>query len=181
MQHDTMGNQQGRLWWLAGLIDGEGNFGASYSIPSSKEPRKHVVRVYFQLGMTDQPTLRQVAQILKEHGIVYTESFSNRKNKEMKVWKPMFTVKVTSFESLVKMIDLLGTKMVCKYPAASLLRLYCLQRLERKGKSRNSPYTLKDIELVEKIRAINYRPNNYHRTLNDFTPRLPIQGIQDKV
>lgn len=175
-----MGNQQGRLWWLAGLIDGEGNFGASYCIPSLKEPRKHVVRVYFQLEMTDQPTLKAVAEVLEAHGIVYTESFSNRKNKENKKWKPMFTVKVTSFESLVKMIDLLGTKMVCKYPVASLLRLYCLQRLERKGKSRNSPYTLKDIELVEKIRAINYRPNNPHRTLNDFTPRLPIQDIKIK-
>lgn len=174
-----MGNQQGRLYWLAGLIDGEGNFGASYSIPSKKEPLKHVIRIYFQIGMTNKEAIDYANEIITSHGIVSTKSYGTRESIQKRVkWnaKPIFTTKVGGLESIVKLIDLLSDKLIVKKEVAILLREYCLKRLERKGKSRNSPYRTSEIEIIEKIRKLNQKGLRQFKTLRDFTPRLPIEA-----
>lgn len=177
-----MDNPQGRLYWLAGLIDGEGNFGASYSVPSYKDPDKHVIRTYFQIGMTCKEAIDYADEIIKENGIVSTKSYGTRHSIQQRVkWnaKPIYTIRVCGMESIVKMVDLLRERMIVKKEVSGLLREYCLLRLERKGKSRNSPYRTSEIEIIEKIRKLNHNGLRQHKTLRDFTPRLPIE--EDKI
>lgn len=173
-----MGNPQGRLWWLAGVIDGEGNFGASYSVPSPKTPKKHVIRPYFQIGMTDEESIKLIHALFIENSVVATKSHGTRAAIQKRVeWnaKPIHTVRVCGLESIVRLVDLLEDKMVCKKTPAMLLRKYCKQRIEMiKKNRRHAPYRRIDVDIIEELRRFNHRGIKQHKTLRDFTPRLPI-------
>ncbi len=166
------------MWWLAGVIDGEGNFGASYSVPSPKTPKKHVIRPYFQIGMTHKESIDEIYALLIKNGVVATKSYGTRAAVQKRVlWnaRPVFTVRVCGLESIVRLVDVLKDKIVCKKDVALLLRKYCKQRISVvKANRRNAPYRRVDVDIIEQIRKLNQRGIKQHKTLRDFTPRLPI-------
>lgn len=175
----TMDNPQGRLYWLAGVIDGEGCFGASYSVPSKQIPNKHVVRVYFQLGMTHKPTIDLINNILIDNQIVSCKSYGTRRAVQQRAKynaKRIFTINVSGMESIIKLVNLLEDKLICKKEVALLLREYCIVRRQCiSNNRRHAPYRKSDLQIIENIREINRRGIKQFKTLRDFTPRLPIE------
>ena len=154
-----MDNQQERLIWLAGLIDGEGYLGINKTRRDNRfsgyqmTPRLIIVN-------TNQDVLQVVTQTLDEYGLAYYVGWRKPGVYKARYWK--WALEVSGVKRLSRFLPVVLPNLVCKKPQAELLLAYCQDRLSRTTERFNNKglakYSEQDLQVWEAIKALNQNP-----------------------
>jgi len=158
------------LEYIAGLITGEGCFCLAVMRVASRRGKVRIVPT-FGMFMTDEETIREVAETLKEHGLpVYYQERRKAARGKLHVG-----VHASGIKRVKRYCDTFVPLLTGeKKRAALLVQEFCDSRLAtpRGGTRGNPPYTERQIQLVEEVRAVNSSGNgrkNAIETLRDHT------------
>jgi len=111
------------LWWLAGLIDGEGTVTVRRSKQAVPEP-------YLSIEMTHEPTIQRAAALIREVGChAYTYGYRARSPR----FADSYHLRVGRTADLMLLAQVLGPRSTTKREQWTLLGQFCLARMERSG------------------------------------------------
>ena len=165
---DTMDNQQVTpvvLAWFAGIIDGEG------TINITKKPtRKRVdgsVRynywTFLQIANTDENLILRCIDIMKRLGsnpYVWEKPATEK-------WKKAYQISLQNMNKTYRVLKAVHPYLVSKRRHSELVMAFVESRISKyeKGRGKNNPYSLEELEMITEIKRLNHRGN-----LRDFTP-----------
>jgi hypothetical protein len=128
---------EGRIGWLAGIIDGEGT--VSLCRTNSKRYKNMYLKAILQIANTDIRILQKADQIFREDlGVDPCVVKANRRKgvNINKNWKMGFRLQIHSQRRLAKALPILMPYLVGKREQAEIVLAYCLRRnVRQKHKS----------------------------------------------
>jgi len=131
-ESEKLGNQQATkdLGWLAGILDGEGSI--ILGMQSRKDGERQVYhRICFY--NTDDSIINKVVKILDDNEIkCYV---SERDNYGGLGKRKGFTVTISSYESAVKLLELVKNDLTAKKDRAEILLRFCYLRMNHLNKA----------------------------------------------
>lgn len=158
-----MGNQQEKLIWLAGLIDGDGCVG----IFRCGMRRQKVFTPSVQISLTCRLTYEYLDDMFKffQFGHHWTI-----KKPQKKTHKPIWNVEIKGLRRVRKLIENIGPYLVTKKREAELVYKYITSRL---SKSQKAPYSKEELDWIDQIHKIKL-------TRNSYCPQRPYVGRLEK-
>lgn len=172
-----MGNQLGktddnqiRLAWLAGLLDGEGSISLVESATGGmvgKQRGNRTITPRISISNTDIPTLRVVESVLADTGTAFYVRWraAGTRHGFGTLTKPLWTVWVTGVKRSTRFLNLILPYLVTKAPQANALYEWSKQVLERPRRVPNQTVnTYLDGDRVVKaaIGRLNRNPQRLH-------------------
>lgn len=148
--------------WLAGLWDGEGSVGVTFDRTSGRM----ILIPQIQMSHTHLPTVEQAIEVFGKIGV---HAIHHTVQEKARHHKDSYHVGFGRTVLVVLAADALLPYAVTKIEQWTLVRELCLLRIERQGVTakgnlrrgggpgRLKPYTAREIEIAEQLRALNYR------------------------
>jgi hypothetical protein len=175
-----MDNQQERLlWWLGGLIDGEGCF----TITQRKPKGQLLLSPVSIITNTNKTIIDTCINIYREHNIPFYVAYKiadiNRKEK--------WNICVDGLGRNAKLLTLITPFLVGKLEDAQLMKRFIDSRLERskeyKGNRKdpktgrllggNAPYNDEEFRIIERLAEIHNRnPQRLHAEIRSYKEKL---------
>lgn len=157
MKHETMGNQQVRLYsWLGGIVDGEGSFYCTLTkcsclkYPKYKEDKIHI-RVALKIEMACLPTIKRCEGLFRNMGVNIKMRQRTKRIKNDTEIGYYHSVTIANQKQLLKVIPCLIPYLFTKQKQAKLVLRYIHSR-----KYNNSfEYSKRELKLAEKMRVMN--------------------------
>lgn len=141
-----MGNQQERLIWLAGFIDGEGYIGIK-KVKRVNPFSGYQLTSRVVVSNTNEAVFTYLKRILGENEI----AFSVRYPKIEKHWKPAYKFEIQGLNPVRSLLNLVIPYLVVKLEQATIM----LKFIERRSQDPKSKYTSQDIRDWQKIKELN--------------------------
>ena len=149
-----MGNQQERLIWLAGFIDGEGYLGIK-KVRRANPYSGYQLTARIVISNTSENALAFLEGILKENGVPYRIKYPRIE----KHWKPAFQIEIECFKPVSKLLNLVRHYLVVKAQQADILLAFIERRQKACRAAQNSRYTATDIMSWQQIKELNKVPS----------------------
>lgn len=158
-----LGNQQERLAFLAGLVEGEGTITIQRS--NVRRNGKHNLLPLLQVANSNETLVDFTVQLMRTLDVspyVYW--------RKQKAAARSATVHVGGYKRCGRLLTLLAPYLVSKRPQAELVLAMCIRR---QNLPKCSPYTAEDLEAVERIRVLNKKPSVLMRESSEAICRAP--------
>jgi len=147
------------LYWLAGIVDGEGSFTIEKNI-SGKSVLFHP-KIY--ITNTSTLLINKVKRILKCINIKYYCLKHKSIKQDGCKRKPCYDLQISKFSEILKLVNSIGNKLIIKRKEAQLIAKYCKHRItKRKKVTRNADahYTTFEFNLYKQFIKIHGRRIN---------------------
>jgi hypothetical protein len=147
------------LYWLAGIIDGEGSF----TIEKNVSGKYSIYSPKIYITNTSTILINTVRRILKNINIKYYCIKHKPIRHDGYKRKPCYDIQITKFSEILKILTHIGSKLVIKRAEGELLKKYCQHRIKaRKSVNRNAlaKYTEFEPKLYTKFIEIHRRRIN---------------------
>jgi len=158
-----LGNQQERLAFLGGLLEGEGTITIQRS--NVRKNGKHNLLPVVQIANSNEILIEFVAELLSELSVgpyVYW-----RKRGE---YARSATVHVGGYRRCGSLLALVMPYLVSKKPQAQIVLALCQRRVNL---ARNTPYSADDLAAVDQIRGLNTKPTTRMRESSEAICSAP--------
>lgn len=186
-QSQIQGNnqQESLLWWLGGIIDGEGCITINWKYWKNRPP--YYEKKYFLffpliiITNTNRKLIEKCQEILQTFNIPFWITY---KEKGKGRRKPCWWVIIKGLKRCIKALNLLVPYIIAKQEEAKLVKRFCELRLSRKNgneilerdeKGRfktikaNKDYTKEEIEIVLRVAEIHNRnPQRLYAELRKY-------------
>jgi hypothetical protein len=154
-----MENQQERLIWLAGFIDGEGYFGIN-KIDRVNRWSGLQMTPRFSITNTSKPAFEKVGDILRENNLAFYIAWKAPGKDKRTKWQ--WQIEVSGVKRLARFLPVIIPHLVVKKEQSEVLLNYCRSRMERTSHhlgSKGLPkYTEEDIQVWRTIKELNQYP-----------------------
>ena len=97
-----------KIYWLAGIIDGEGSFTLNRRCGVNSNQDSFITRL--QIGNTDMGMIREISEILVQLGIKFYYGLHNP-HKKFPNAKRYLTINIEGYRSMSKLIDAIDGKL----------------------------------------------------------------------
>lgn len=157
------GNQQERLAFLGGLLEGEGTITIQRS--NKRRNGKHNLLPVVQIANSNDTLIEFVVGLLKDLEVgpyVYW--------RVSKGYARSATVHVGGYRRCGSLLSLVMPYLVSKEPQARLVLAMCQRRA---GVARNTPYSAEDLAAVDVIRGLNTKPTARMRESSEAICQAP--------
>jgi len=157
-----MDNQQERLVWLAGFIDGEGHFGINRVKRRNHAGSGFQMTPRITITNTSKDALEYVRETLQAHGLAFYIGWKAPGKDKRTKWQ--WQLEIAGVKRLNRFIPVIGPYLIVKKPQAELLLKYCRHRLERMKQFQGQncrgvgKYTEYDTKVWERIKELNQYP-----------------------
>lgn len=142
-----MGNQQERLIWLAGFIDGEGYMGIK-KVKRANPFSGYQLTARVTIVNTSELAFTFITNLLKEIGVNYSIQYPKLPNP---IWKPSYHIDIECLEPVTKLLNLVKPYLIIKGTQAKIL----LDFISRRKLFPKSKYTESDIKDWQNIKELN--------------------------
>lgn len=143
-------NQQERLAFLAGLIEGEGTITIQTS--NKRKNGKHNLLPIVQIANSNVELIEFTVKTLQETGISPFVYWKQRTGKSL---APSATVQISGYKRVVAFLRLITPYLISKRRQAEVVLAMCERRCDL---PKNTPYTDADLLSVGEIRRLNTKP-----------------------
>ena len=143
-----MGNQQERLIWLAGFIDGEGYLGVKKVRKERDTFSGYQLSARMMISNTSGEAFREVKEILDQNKVKYSVYFPKPKQD---YWKPAFKISIDCQKPVQKLLNLVSPYLIVKRNQAFLLSEF----IDRRKALVKRRYEKRDIEIWQQIKELN--------------------------
>lgn len=136
------------LSWLGGIIDGEGTITIRFKNRKNTTP---LLSPIFVVTNTDMEMIDEICRILKKNevGFWITEKPATGH------WKSYKTIEVAGIKRLSKFLPIIEEYLIAKREECSLVREWCMTRVDSYNKYRNHKYyTEYDYKVLLKLRTM---------------------------
>ena len=154
-----MGNQQERLSWLAGFIDGDGTMSYGRYLTDRIRPGIGIVNTHVK-------TLPVVTALLDEVGIAYYVKWSEYKTGDGQL-RSVWRLNVDGLKRVKRLLELILPYLVTKSEQGRLLYEYCKSRLDisRGGDPKlmhRRTYSEYEVSLIKQLTAVRENPQRLY-------------------
>ena len=153
-----MGNQQERLAWLAGIVDGEGSITMAKN-PTNKKG-KYTIRPLVNITNSSVAALRLIEQICEEQGLAYYIKWLEPGKSGRKQW--IWRLNVYGQKRVKRFLEIILPYLVIKKEHGLLLYEWCVGRIAMPGRGQNKLYTDSDYDVRRKISELNQNPQRLY-------------------
>ncbi len=171
--------QENLLWWLGGIIDGEGCITINHHrlhLHTSKETLLFSPTII--IVNTNKVLIDKCQEILQTINIPFYVSFRPSSNPNH---KEKWAIVITGIKRCVRALNILSQYLIAKKEEADLVKKFCESRLAQNGiqnkqNGRNCTYSEKDFEIILRVAQIHNRnPQRLYAEIRQY------QAKQDKV
>ena len=158
-----LGNQQERLAFLGGLLEGEGTITIQRS--NKRKNGKNNLLPVVQIANSNEILIEFVADALRALDVgpyVYWRQSGK--------YAKSATVHIGGYQRCAKFLSLVTPYLVSKKPQAELVLAMCTRR---KDAPKNTPYSKEDLLAVEQVRGLNVKPTTRMRLSSEAICRAP--------
>jgi len=135
------------LAYLAGFIDGEGSIHISIQHEEWFQP-------IISVSNSHKETMGWISSVLGAKCV-----YQYDKRPESGNWKSMYLASITGQRKILRLLQLIHPYLKTKKVQAKLMMAFCELRLEERMCNPKSGYTQDDIEIYERLCALNKRGN----------------------
>lgn len=147
------------LYWLAGIIDGEGSF----TIEQNLSGKSVLYSPKIIITNTSTVLIKKINRILKQIKIHYYCLKHKSIRHDGYKRKPCYDIQICKFSEILKLINYIGNKLIIKRKEAKLMEKFCKHRItERKKVTRNADahYTTFEPKIYKQFIKIHGRRIN---------------------
>ncbi|MBI5573489.1 MAG: hypothetical protein HY919_02915 [Elusimicrobia bacterium] len=173
--------QESRLWWLGGIIDGEGCITITHHrLHKGKLQETLLFSPQIIIVNTNKKIINYCEEILRENNLSFYISYISAK-KELN-YKEKWSVKIVGIKRCVRALNLISKYLIGKKEEAELVKIFCEERLRRnigrmqngRKYGRNEPYNDTDFKIIMRIAEIHNRnPQRLYAEIGDYKKKLP--------
>lgn len=188
----TIDNQQERLlWWLGGIIDGEGCITINHHrLHKNSQKETLLFSPNIIIVNTNKIIIDTCEMILRENDIPFYISYVP--SQVEKNYKEKWAIKISGIKRCVRALNILQPYIIGKKEEAILVKKFCENRLtknvdsnSRTGRNRagkkwggSAQYNDDDFDIIEKVAIIHNRnPQRLHAEIREYKERLAKQDI----
>lgn len=160
MKDETIDNQQERLlWWLGGIIDGEGCITINHHMMYHRHKTKTKQSLLFAPAIiivnTNRILIDKCQEILRNAGIAFYVTYSPGKEKVKEKW----SISIIGIKRCVRALNIISHYLIGKREEANLVKEFCETRLAVNGKtsSLERMYSDRDFEIIMRVAKIHNR------------------------
>lgn len=158
-----LGNQQERLAFLGGLLEGEGTITIQKS--NLRKNGRHNLLPVVQIANSNEVLIDFVVSLLT--GLDVGPYVYWRKHGE---FAKSATVHVGGYRRCGKLLSMVMPFLVSKKQQAEIVLAMCVRRRDA---PKNTPYSADDFTAVERIRGLNMKPTTKMRESSEAICRAP--------
>lgn len=158
-----LGNQQERIAFVAGLIEGEGTI--TISVLHNKSSRNGIrIRPMIVINNTSKELIDFTMDLLHSLDCAAYVYWRMQKSSPAKI----AAIQIIGYWRIKRFLDLILPWLISKKQQAQLVLSLCNRRCYVKS---NEPYEDADFELAEKIKELNLKPKERMRRLSSTSIR----------
>lgn len=171
----TMDNQQeSLLWWLGGIIDGEGCITINHHRLHKGMPRETLLfKPVIAITNTNKLLIETCQKILTDNQIPFWVSY---REKQKKGNLPVWCIRIEGIKRCIRAINILSMYIIAKKNQSLLLKEFCERRLhENKGNNKEREYKDRDFEIITKMVELhNSNPQRLYAEIRSYRKRNKI-------
>jgi len=189
-QIQEVNQQESLLWWLGGIIDGEGCITINHRQGYRDTKKEYLLfSPVIIITNTNKILIEKCQEILQSQNIPFYIQFKE-KGKGRRI--PCWWIDIVGIKRCLRALNILSQYLISKKEIADLVKEFCERRLaknkdfngkegrERRGRifGGNAPYDDKDFEIILRIAQIHNRnPQRLYAEIRDYKNR-PIYKIE---
>ena len=181
MKDTTIGNQQeSRLWWFGGIIDGEGCITINHHrLHKNSHKETLLFSPVIIIVNTNKILINTCIDILEQAEIPHYVSYTKPTKSH---WKPKWNITVRGLKRVSKALTILSPYIISKSQEAKLVKRFCDLRLNGErvktsyGNLTSAPYNDEEFNIIYEVAKIHNRnPQRLYAEIRNYVAK------QDKV
>jgi len=189
-QSQIQGNnqQESLLWWLGGIIDGEGCITINHHrLHRGTLKETLLFSPAIIISNTNKILLDKCQEILRNNNLAFYVRYDPEKRN--KKWKERGQIVIVGIKRCVRALNILSQYLIAKKEEADLVKKFCEERLrkskEYKGNRKdlktgrllggNAPYDEEDFKIILRVAEIHNRnPQRLYAEIRNYRLRNKI-------
>jgi hypothetical protein len=153
-----MDNQQERLAWFAGIVDGEG------SITMAKNPTGksggYTIRPLVNITNSSVPALNVIEKLMEDYGLAYYIKWLEPDKGGRKRW--IWRLNIYGQKRVIRLLEVIMPYLVIKTEQAKILYDWCKYRVALEGRGQNRLYEQRDYDTQRRLSELNQNPQRLY-------------------
>ena len=183
-----MDNQQeSLLWWLGGIIDGEGCITINHHrLHRNTQKETLLFSPIIVIVNTNKVLIETCQEILRTSGIPHFVSYTDSSKKNPH-WKPKWSITISGLKRVSKALAILSPYIIAKKEEKTLVKRFCDLRLTKPlektsyGGMAAPLYGDDEFEIIEQVAKIHNRnPQRLHDEIREYKERIRPQVIRNR-